>query len=146
MKEFYRLTKQEKEEMTDKIRQFLEKREEISFAYIFGSFLEPEHISFRDIDVAVFLSKPTIKKEEVFNYETKLSIELGRFIDFSFAKIDIKVLNFAPVSFQNNVFSRGNLLFAKDSNLLVSLIEKTSQEAVANYNFSMQSFKELISR
>ena len=146
MKEFYRLTKQEKEEMTDKIRQFLEKREEISFAYIFGSFLEPEHISFRDIDVAVFLSKPTIKKEEVFNYETKLSIELGQFINFSFDKIDIKVLNFAPESFQNNIFSRGNLLFAKNSNLLVLLIEKTSQEAVANYNFSMQSFKELISR
>lgn len=146
MKEFYQFTKQEKNILTQKISQFLEKREEISFAYIFGSFLEPENISFRDIDVAVFLSEPTIKKEKIFNYETNLSIELGKFINFSFDKIDIKVFNFAPVSFQNNVFSRGNLLFAKNNNLLASLIEKTSQEAVANYDFSMQSFKELISR
>lgn len=146
MKEFYRFTKQEKEILTQKISQFLEKREEISFAYIFGSFLEPENISFRDIDVAVFLFEPAIKKEKIFDYETELSMELGKFINFSFDKIDIKVFNFAPISFQNNVFSRGNLLFAKNNNLLASLIEKTSQEAVANYDFSMQSFKELISR
>ncbi len=38
------------------------------------------------------------------------------------------------------------LLFAKNDNLLVSLIEKTSQESVANYDFSTQSFRELISR
>ena len=86
MKEFYQMTKQEKEETTTKIRQFLEKREEISFSYIFGSFLEPENISFRDIDVAVFLVKPAIEKEKVFNYETNLSVEFGKFINFSLIK------------------------------------------------------------
>lgn len=144
MREIFKKTEKEKREVKEKIASFLKKQKEISFAFIFGSFLEKEPIGFRDIDIAIFLNPSKISEKESFDYETELACQIGKLISFPADKIDIKILNFAPTSFQNNVFSRGELLFARDSDFLTSLIEEVSSKAVANYEISKQSLFELI--
>lgn len=46
----------DKEVLKARLRELLENRKEIAFAYLFGSFLEGE--GFRDVDVALYLSPP----------------------------------------------------------------------------------------
>lgn len=144
MKEFYRLLEKEKIKITKKTSSFLKKKKEISFAFIFGSFLEKREISFRDIDIGIFLEPLIVKKENIFNYETNLAIKISKLISFPTDLIDIKVLNFTSKIFQNNVFSRGLLLFAKNPDLLTSLIEEASRESIINYEVSKQSLLELL--
>lgn len=134
----------EKEKIASVISTFLQKREEISFAYIFGSFAEKTPIAFRDIDIGVFVEPRAIEKNKAFDYESGLAIQLARLLAFPADRVDVKVLNLTSPIFQNHVFSRGTLLFAKNPGLLDNLIEETSQEAVANHEFSKQSLVELL--
>lgn len=144
MKEIYQKIEKEKKEIKRKITLFLKKQKEISFAYFFGSFLEKEPIGFRDIDIGIFLNPLTVSESESFNYETKLALQISKLICFPADHLDIKILNFTPRVFQNSIFSRGELIFARDLDLLISVIEDISREAIANYEFSKQSLYELI--
>lgn len=144
MKEFYQISQKEKERIIQKSSLFLQKQKEISFAFIFGSFLEEKPVTFRDIDIGIFLKPLTIDQDKTFDYETSLAIQLSKLISFPADRLDIRILNFTSKMFQNSIFSRGFLLFARDLNLLTSLIEESSSEAIINYEFSKQSLLELL--
>jgi predicted nucleotidyltransferase len=139
MKEYFYLSEKAKKNTLRKITSVLKKRAEIVFAYCHGSFLL-KGIKFRDIDIAVYLKEGF--KTDIFDYEQKIGDLLERKIKYP---VDVKVLNIAPFYFLNNVFRTGKLLFSRDDDLLVKLIESSSIEAIANYDFSLQSLKELIS-
>ncbi len=85
----------------------LAKRKEIIFAYAFGSFLE--EAAFRDIDIGVYLQKDTIPREKALEYELSLGAELEREIHYP---VDIKVLNYAPVTLCHSV-TGGKVLFSR---------------------------------
>ncbi len=144
MKEFYKMTRYEKEEVIRKITDFLRIQQNMAFVYIFGSFTEAEATSFRDIDIGIFLNPIDIDKNQVFDYECNLAVELSKRISFPPDLLDIKILNFAPNNFLNNIFSRGKLLFSKDDELLVDMIENVSIERLSNEYIINQSLKELI--
>lgn len=139
MKEYFSLSQNKRREITDKIKQILSEEKDIVFVFIFGSFLNAP--SFRDIDIGVYIN--SIKKDEIFDYELKLSKKIADKCDFSFDIFDVKVLNFTPRAFLNNIFSRGNLLFSKDDQSLSNMIENTSLDAIANEYIAYQSLKEL---
>lgn len=140
MKEYLSLNQNKRQQITGKIKQTLSKEKDIVFAFIFGSFLDSP--SFKDIDIGVFAD--SIKEDEIFDYELKLSTTLAKVIKFPFDRLDVRVLNYAPPSFQSNIFARGKLLFSKDDDFLAELLEKRSTEAVLNYEFSKMSLKELL--
>lgn len=141
-KEYLLMSQNERQKITDKIKEILSADERIVFAYIFGSFLDSK--SFRDIDVGIYFNK--ILKEEVFNEEIKMAEKISKKCDISIDIIDAKILNLAPSHFLNNVFKNGTVLFSKNEKLLSSIIEETSLTAVANEYFSYQSLKELVPR
>jgi len=103
------INKEQKEDIKKKVTDFLQKRPEINFAYLHGSFLES---NFRDIDVAVYLTK--ISKREALQYELNLESELGKLTGFS---ADVRMLNHASLSFRFNVVRSGILLFSKDERI-----------------------------
>jgi Nucleotidyltransferase domain. len=100
------INKEQKEDIEERVTDFLRKRHEIVFAYLHGSFLEG---NFRDIDVAVYLTE--ISKREALQYELHLEDELGEFIGFL---TDVRVLNYAPLSFKFSVIKNKILLFSQD--------------------------------
>lgn len=55
----YTVSPEEKQGLISAIKTELEARAEVSFAYIFGSFVDPEMPFFRDIDIGVYLDKLT---------------------------------------------------------------------------------------
>jgi len=101
-----------KEEIKNKIKDFLSVKPEISFAYIFGSFTEKEQ--FHDIDTAVYLDKDFDKndlKKFPYGYESFLISELNLLIR---KNIDIVVMNNAEITIQQRIVNKGILLFSKD--------------------------------
>ena len=140
MKEYFYLEKKAKEDILNQITSILKRKTEVVFAYCHGTFLAENKIKFRDIDIALYLKEDF--KKETFNYEQKIAELLEKKIKYP---VDVKVLNVTPFYFLNNVFRTGKLLFSRNDFLLAELIEDSNHQAMINYNFSLQSFKELVS-
>mgnify|MGYP001565282341 CR=1 FL=1 len=141
-KEYLSMSHNDRQKITDKIKEILSADGRVVFAYVFGSFLDSK--SFRDIDVGIYFNK--ILKEEVFNEEIKMAEKISKKCELSIDIIDAKILNFTPSHFLNNVFKNGTVLLSKNEKLLSSIIEETSLTAVANEFFAYQSLKELVPR
>ena len=140
MKEYFYLEKKAKEDILNQITSILKRKTEVVFAYCHGTFLAENKIKFRDIDIALYLKEDF--KKETFNYGQEIADLLEKKIKYP---VDVKVLNVTPFYFLNNVFRTGKLLFSRNDFLLAELIEDSNRQAMINYNFSLQSFKELVS-
>lgn len=111
------MSEEERRQLLRRLREELELREEILFAYVLGSFAEG--LPFRDVDVAVWAEG--VEEEEAWDYETKLSVDLTLKLDLP---IDVKLLNYAPLGFKFNA-TKGELLFSRDEELRLRFVEET---------------------
>ncbi len=105
-----------KDKIIEKIASFLSERDEVVFAYIYGSFLEM--LPFRDIDVALYLKEVVNKK--LIDYTLELTLKIERMINLP---VDVHILNSAPFNYQYNVI-RGKLLFSRNEELRCYLVER----------------------
>ena len=105
----------EKRELLDRLRSQLEGREEIAFAYVYGSFTED--LPFRDIDIGVYVRG--LDERELSLYALALAAELDR---ASKVPSDVRVLNCAPLSFCYHVVS-GFCLCARDEARRAAFVE-----------------------
>jgi predicted nucleotidyltransferase len=140
MKEFYKVESDEKEKILTEIGKVSVGDRAVVFAYVYGSFLND--LSFRDIDIGIYLKE--IEMDKVFNYELELSGRVAKAVALPFDIIDVKVLNFAPDSFLNNIFRNGKILFSNDYKFLTDMIERTSLDAILNEGIREQSLRDLI--
>ena len=92
--------------ITERLSQILP---EIMAAYIFGSFVGQD--SFRDIDIGILLSADELAQP--LAYELNIENLLEKEIELP---VDVRVLNGAPLSFQQNVIQKGLLIVDKDPN------------------------------
>jgi len=132
-----KLPKAEKETIVNRITKSLEVHQEISFAYIHGSFLQEGH--FKDIDVAVYLKNTP---ESPLQYELQLEAELmkslGKFT------IDVRVLNASPLSFRYHVIKRGRILMARDDDIRADFQENTIKRYLDFAPFRKMYLKEVL--
>jgi len=116
--------------LVKKTTNFLEKKQEILFAYLLGSFLTRD--DFRDIDIGIFLDPQKISEIDFLRYELELAVKAENRIKPGelfkrYVPIDIKVLNDAPVTFRYSV-SRGELLFSRDNDIQEEFLCRTWKE------------------
>lgn len=109
MKTVHHADKDKKRKIQKEITKYLKNENRIVFAYIHGSFLEK---GFKDIDIGIYVNVD-FKKKQTINYELHLEAELNRMFSYQF---DVRVLNYAPLSFKFNVIKKSILLFSKDEN------------------------------
>ena len=126
----YSITDTEREKIKKEISRLIERREEIIFSYIHGSFLEGD---FRDVDVAVYLKD----EEKALQYEIKLERRIEDIIGFP---ADVRVLNHAPLSFRFNVVKNGFLLFSKNEKIRCDF-ESLSIVEYHDFNYLMNSYR-----
>lgn len=82
---------------------YLKNREDILFAYLFGSYAEGSVGPLSDLDVAIYLSGENVS-------EKKMEI-LGHLIDiFKTDEIDLVVLNNAPLTLRMKILQKKRLL------------------------------------
>ena len=141
-KEYLSMNQADRQKIVEKAKKVLFNEKKIVFAYIFGSFLNSP--SFRDIDAGIYLDN--IAQKDVFDRELETAKKTSEACDLPVDFIDIKILNFAPSHFLNNVFKNGTILFYKNEKLLSDMIEETSLNSVANEYLAYQSLKELVPR
>lgn len=103
------LSKDERESLIEGVKGFISDRDDIVFAYLFGTFLHGE--SFEDIDIAVFLKRPL---ELPLKQAIRLADELWRTLGKPAFEFDVKILNSAPLYFQYEVIRSGVVLCSRD--------------------------------
>lgn len=116
----------ERERIRRQLLTALGSRPEILFAYLHGSFLDQD-LPYHDVDVAVYLDPVWATGQDLFEYEMALSVELTLALHTT---IDVHVLNHAPLGFRHSVLSRGEVLFSRDDERLVDLIERVGLEYI----------------
>jgi uncharacterized protein len=115
MSRVYRLAAEAREGVLAALTRELALRHEVSFAYVFGSFLQAD--GFRDIDVAVWMTG-TDRRADL-----DLAAALSRVAGFP---VDVRRANEAPLSFLFHIL-RGRLLVVNDERLLADAIERTAR-------------------
>jgi len=98
----------------------LESRQEIIFAYLYGSFLD-ENLPYHDIDIAVYLDPTWALERDLFEYDMTLSVDLTLALH---VPVDVRALNEAPLGFQHSVLHRGEVLFSRSDERLTVFIEQ----------------------
>jgi predicted nucleotidyltransferase len=112
----------------------LKSHQEISFAYLHGSFAKGNN--FKDIDIALYLkSLPSSLLDYELKMETELSAVTGGYI------VDVRILNVSPLSFRYNVVKDGLILFAQDDD------ERSNfQEITMSMYFDFEPYRKLYLR
>jgi len=111
---YYQLPVEERSKLVERLKLV----EGVTFAYIYGSFMKGG--SFRDIDVAVWVSDP----ERAFHYTVELSAKLEAELGIP---VDLHVLNEAPLPFKYHVLAEGEPLFSRDGRLQAIVADETAR-------------------
>jgi len=130
----FKLSPMEKRQFKKNLVEVLQLYEGIEFAYLYGSFTED--LPFHDVDVGVYLAE--IEESEA----TRKAINLAQMLSSRLKMpMDVRILNFAPVSFLYGVI-RGDLLFARNESLCSRVIERTVQKYLDLKPLLLKSIKE----
>ena len=106
----HKLKSSQKEAVVKKISSYLHREcDEITAAYLFGSFVTED--SFSDIDLGVITN---VKPNSPLNYEINLESKLERVIKYP---MDIRIINRAPLSFCQSVIRNGMIVVDRDPNM-----------------------------
>lgn len=97
-----------KERIIEIVKAELEKREDILFAYIFGSFVDSDR--YNDIDVAIYMAD--FQREKVLDIEFELEMLLEDKIQKPF---DVRIINEAPLGFVYNVLRNKIVVLDRDT-------------------------------
>jgi uncharacterized protein len=116
----FQLNREEKSLLADHLREALESQEKIAFAYLFGSFAED--LPFHDMDVGVYVEG--IKESDATFYAFRLAELLTSKLHMP---VDVRVLNFAPVTFLFHVF-QGEMIQERNEDLRSRIMEQTAQK------------------
>jgi len=115
---YYQMNLDEKQRVAETLKDSLASQKEVVFAYIHGSFNNyKKNLPFHDIDVGVYVSGLD-EKQSVY-YSLDLS---DRFSSLLKVTVDVRVLNFAPVTFSYHVI-RGQLIVDKDDDIRSEFME-----------------------
>jgi predicted nucleotidyltransferase len=106
----HRIKDYQRERVVNKISSYLvERHEEIIAVYLFGSFNAAE--AFSDIDLAILVDSPL---DDPLFIEIDLETELEKIVKY---RLDVRILNKAPLSFCREVIRSGIVIVDRRPNL-----------------------------
>lgn len=111
-----------KDKINQQLKKVLFEEGKILFGYLHGSFLTEG--KFNDIDLALYLDERTAKKIKPVDFEIALALKIEKILNLP---VDVKLLNFAPLSFKYQA-SCGHLLFSRDESKREEFLCKTWDE------------------
>ena len=129
--------------LVKKLEGYFDKREEIAFAFLFGSQASGLAISSSDIDVAIYFYPKTrrpIEFEEPIHYEKESEIwaELERLLK---KEVELLVLNRAPATISASAI-RGIPIAIRDWGLYLDFLQVVTTEAADFRDLLIRDFLE----
>ncbi len=125
----------ERERWIEQLRRRVEEDENIRFAMIFGSFLDPE-LPFADIDVGIGLAPGVDPERYEIDWAAEWTIALGY-------PVDVVVFERAPLGLRVQILN-GRPLLIRDPEGFVDLLERTGWEWMHWEPYVRQFLKELL--
>ena len=105
-----------------RLRQYLQNRNDVSFAMVFGSFAKGKERKDSDLDVAIFFREDAVPQGfDVLVLEQKLSDAAGR-------EVDLAVLNSAGVFLRHQIQNCHSMLLLHDRIAYCRYREKTMRD------------------
>jgi len=142
-----RISDHEKEKIIKMIEELLTKHEEIIFAILYGSFVEPEIPErYGDIDLALYV-RPDHLNMPTYVFESNIEAEaccLLSSYSLNIVPVEVVTLNHAPYSFINKLFKEKYLILKENEEALTDLIEEVGRRAMDNDHLRVESLRELI--
>jgi len=120
------------------LREELEARPEIVFAYLHGSFLSRG--PYRDIDVAVWLDPSRVARDDRGRYTLDLSVALHLKLRH---QVDVRALNDASLAFRYHAL-KGQPLVVRDHEFMDELRARTWDEYFDFLPFARQYLREAL--
>lgn len=121
-----------------RLKIFLESRSEIRFALLHGSF--PAGVSFRDVDLALYLDAAKVGQEAFRDYELKQGVQWSADLRLP---VDVRLLNDAPVSFRYHAV-KGTVLHVREPALLDEFRARTWDEYCDFAPFARRYLREVM--
>ncbi len=98
-------------ELDNKLMDFLSKQDNVKLAYLFGSAASGKAGKLSDIDIAVMLDE-SLGKKEGFDLQLRLISDISSILKTD--KIDLVVINDAPLSLKFEIIKANHPLFVRD--------------------------------
>jgi len=120
MQTLFTLPEEDKRLIQESMACVLAGRQEILFAYLFGSFVHDP--GFHDVDVGIYLREEdfaALRMRDAFDFETSLAVALEKTVPYP---VDVKVLNQAPVALGHAV-TNGRVLLSRDEATRLAWVE-----------------------
>ncbi|WP_338832777.1 hypothetical protein MHLNE_14920 [Moorella humiferrea] len=111
--------------LEERLRKALITRQEIIFAYLFGSHARGTANKLSDVDVAVFLDELRLPPVGHFGYKSELLVVMRQKLR---EPLDFVILNKAPLPLRFRVLRDGKLLFCRDVRARITFHEKTMRD------------------
>jgi len=128
---YFQISESNKKIILERLGDYLEKRPNLLFAYVYGSFMTAER--FRDIDVAVYLRQaPSTPLQAELEMETKLANLIKGYL------VEVRILNNAPLSFRYNVIKSGKPIVVVDDDARTEF-----EEATLSHYFDFSPFRKI---
>ena len=99
------------EEYRRRLRDFFKEKDEVILVYIFGSQVKGNLSSLSDVDIAIYLDEKLNKKDR-FNLRLRLIVKVCGILGCR--RVDLVVLNDAPLRLYYNIIKEGIVLYSRD--------------------------------
>lgn len=100
------------------VKEFLQKQDQVELAYLFGSVAQQRAGKLSDVDLAIFLDE-SLDKYERFKIKLRLISDLEDILKTD--RLDLVIMNDAPISLNFEIIKANYPLFIRDKNLKVDL-------------------------
>jgi len=107
-------------EIRKNLEPYFRRHFEIDCAYVFGSVAKRRTNSLSDIDIAVLISPANIK-ERAYHYGYKACLVTDMMKLLKTSRVDLVILNSAPVLLQHRVVCTGRLIYSRNEKKRIAL-------------------------
>lgn len=104
------------EETRERVRDALEEQEDVALAYVYGSVAEGHETDRSDLDVAVLLETDP----ESLDRAIDLNARLAEALDLPGERVDVTILNDAPLRLLHQVVSKGEPALVREESRRVA--------------------------
>ena len=129
--------------LLESLKNYFERRDDISFAFLFGSAARGTVRREGDVDIAVYFAPDNGLEWEAFNKtyegENRIALDLERLLK---KEVDLVVLNRARAVVADEIIRKGNPLIIKDRGTFLDFLCIISDEAEYVRDWLMTSHKE----
>lgn len=124
------------------IKDFLYNREEVVFAYLYGSMARGKENKLSDIDIAVYIDESKKPASGTFGYRSELITELQSLVK---REVDLVILSEVSILLAVNILKNGKLLFTKSKKKRIEFhknIMRKYLDFIPIYNLQEKYLKE----